>query len=188
MSTESVAAALQAAPTPAAELSDAILPAAPGFYGWWIRPGALPDVPTTRYAEAAPWELLYVGIAPGKPGSDATIRSRVTDNHLRGNTDSSTFRLSMASLLFKHESWRPQQRTKNPKKVFLNKEDNAALSRWIRKHLALTWTEQTDPWREPLEDQVISRLRPPINLVHNNTHPFYEEMCAARKRFKAAAT
>ena len=112
MSAESVAAALQAAPTPAAKLSDAILPAAPGFYGWWIRPGALPDVPTTRCAEAAPWEFLYVGIAPGKSGSSQTIRSRVTGNHLDGNAGSSTFRLSVASLLFERDGWRPQQRAK----------------------------------------------------------------------------
>ena len=91
----------------------------------------------------------------------------------------------MASLLFERDGWRPQQRAK---KVVLKREDNAALTCWIREHLVLTWTEQTNPWREPLEDQVISRLRPPINLAHNKTHPFYEEMRAARKRFKAAAT
>ena len=184
MSAESVVAALRDVPTSAAELSDVILPAAPGFYGWWIRPGALSDVPATRYAEAAPWELLYVGIAPGKPGSAATIRSRVTRNHLGGNTGSSTFRFSMASLLFERDGWRPEQRKK---KVVLTREDNASLSRWMREQLALTWTEQTDPWREPLEAQVIRLLRPPINLDHNQTHPFYKRMKAARERFKVAA-
>ena len=72
--------------------------------------------------EAAPWELLYVGLAPGKAGSIATIRSRVTRNHLRGNTGSSTFRLSMASLLFERDGWRPEQRKK---KAVLTREDNA---------------------------------------------------------------
>ncbi|MCY4087624.1 MAG: GIY-YIG nuclease family protein [Actinomycetia bacterium] len=184
MSAESVAAALRAVPTSAAELSDAIPPAAPGFYGWWIRPGALPCVPTTRFPEAAPWGLLYVGIARGKSGSGATIRSRVTGHHLGGNAGSSTFRKSMASLLFEHDGWRLERRTR---KVVLKREDNAALSRWIREHLALTWTEQADPWREPLESEAISLLRPPINLRYNGTHPFYKTVRAARGRFEAAA-
>ena len=182
MSAESIVAALRAVPISAAELSGVILPAAPGFYGWWIRPGPLPDVPTTRYAEAEPWELLYVGLAPRDANSTATIRSRVTRNHLRGNTGSSTFRPSMASLLFEHEGWRPEQRKK---KVVLTREDNAALSRWLREHLTLTWTRQTDPWQ--LEADVIGLLRPPINRDRNETHPFYEEMGLARAGFRAVA-
>ena len=184
MSAESIAAALRTAPAPVAEFSDVIPPAAPGFYAWWIRPGVLPDVPAARYAEAAPWELLYLGIAPGKPGSAATIRSRVNGQHRRGNTGSSTFRLSIASLLFEREGWRPERRAK---KVVLNKKDNTELSCWIRRELALTVTEQAAPWQGPLEAQVIRLLRPPINLERNQTHPFHDDMSAARDRFKAAA-
>lgn len=90
----------------------------------------------------------------------------------------------MASLLFEHDGWRLERRTR---KVVLKREDNAALSRWIREHLALTWTEQADPWREPLESEAISLLRPPINLRYNGTHPFYKTVRAARGRFEAAA-
>src|SRR4051812_15272968 len=73
------------------------LPASPGLYAWWMQPGAVPGVsgpmhPTEKV------QLLYVGIAPSRPSSSATLRSRVVGQHVRGNIGASTFRLSLAAL------------------------------------------------------------------------------------------
>jgi hypothetical protein len=42
---------------------------------------------------------LYVGVAPKRPSSRATLRSRIRGQYLAGNIGSSTFRQSLAALL-----------------------------------------------------------------------------------------
>ena len=67
--------------------------------------------------------LLYVGIAPRRPSSRQTLRTRIVGNHLRGNVGASTFRLSLAALLWEREGWRPHWRST---RVQLPPEDNYA--------------------------------------------------------------
>lgn len=184
MKAQQIADALQGSPVATPEVSWQ-LPDVGGFYAWWVKPDALAIVPTTPYPDAGPYGLLYVGIAPGRPGSSATIKSRVTGNHLKGNTGSSTFRFGLASLLFESENWTPLRRRK---KVVLANADNAALSRWQAANTALTWVECLEPWQRSLEADVIRMMRPPMNREHNQTHPFYESMGEARDRFRGAAT
>ncbi len=56
--------------------------------------------------------LLYVGISPRRPSSSGLIRSRVIDQHVRGNTSSSTFRYVLASLLLKELALTPRATVK----------------------------------------------------------------------------
>jgi hypothetical protein len=79
--------------------SPRLLPAAPGFYGWWSRRGALEAIPHTPHPLDPDVSLLYVGISPARETSSQTIRSRVVGNHLTGNVGSSTFRFVLAALL-----------------------------------------------------------------------------------------
>jgi hypothetical protein len=184
MKAQQIVDALQSRPVPTPDVVSQ-LPEGGGFYAWWVNPDGLARVPTTPCPDAESYGLLYVGIAPGNSGSSATIKSRVVGNHLKGNTASSTFRFSLASLLFEQENWTPLRRTK---KVVLDPSDNAALSRWQQANAALTWVECADPWQGSLEADVIRLMRPPMNRDHNEDHPFYESMGEARSRFRAAAT
>ena len=104
------------------------VPAEPGCYAWWVEPGALPGVPPAPHP-VEPWSLLYVGIAPGNERSAATLRSRVLNNHVRGNVGSSTFRFVLASMLFEVKGWRPTHSRSRPS---LHPADNLALREWHR--------------------------------------------------------
>src|SRR5688500_17685312 len=75
------------------------VPAVPGFYAWWIEGGTLAGVPPEPPPADPRVGLLYLGISPKRPGSRGIIRSRVIDQHVKGNTASSTFRLALAALL-----------------------------------------------------------------------------------------
>jgi hypothetical protein len=56
------------------------VPAEPGLYAWWSRPGALPGITGPRHPDGE-HELVYVGLARSGPSSRATLRSRVVGNH-----------------------------------------------------------------------------------------------------------
>src|SRR4051794_17404822 len=98
-------------------------------------------------------DLLYVGIAPVRATSSQRLRSRVLRNHLGGNAGSSTFRLSLASLLLDDLSFPPQRRTT---KVVRPGEQNRQLSLRQKEHLQLTWCEQPDPWL--IEAKVVAEM------------------------------
>lgn len=79
--------------------NDGGLPAKHGIYAWWMAPGAIAGV-TGPAHPSEDLELLYVGIAPKDARSKATLRSRIRGQHLGGNIGSSTFRQSLAALLW----------------------------------------------------------------------------------------
>jgi hypothetical protein len=159
------------------------IPENPGFYSWWIAPGSIPGVPHHPHPLAdVDLGLLYVGIAPKFATSKQTLRSRVLKNHLGGNTGSSTFRFSLASLLLDAEQFAP---TVTATKYTLTRDDNRRLSAWQRAHLFLTWCEQPRPWE--VEADVIAAMQPPLNLAENHAHPFYDTLHEARCRFRQAA-
>lgn len=156
------------------------IPAQPGLYAWWTRRGSIPEVPRGPHSTEPQLDLFYVGISPSRATSSATLRSRVTDNHMRGNTGGSTFRLTLASLLFEEEGWQPVMAGR----PLLTKEDNNTLSQWQRDHLRLTWATHSEPWT--IEHDVIARLAPPLNLA-GSSHDFGTTVSAARRRFTEAA-
>lgn len=158
------------------------LPDVAGIYAWWTDSESIPGVPECPHPDNAALQLIYVGRAPQRSSSSATLKSRVVGNHLGGNTGSSTFRFTLASLLMESLGFTPQQ-TKT--KFVLPKSQNQALSEWQMRHLRLTWAEHDQPWL--IEDDVISRLKPPLNLDGNASHPFYPQLVQARARFRDAA-
>jgi len=100
------------------------LPESAGLYAWWMVPGLIPGV-TGPSHPAQPFELLYVGIAPKDAQSRATLRSRIRGQHLGGNIGSSTFRQSLAALLFEAMGWTTRW---SGSRAQLSREDNGALS------------------------------------------------------------
>ena len=121
-------------------------------------------------------------IDPAPPGASATLRSRVIGNHLSGNTGSSTFRFTLASLLLKGKGLHPRR---TASKVVLPTEENAELSAWQKDHLYLTWCVVEKPWT--LEGEVIAEMQPPLNLSANYGHAFHQTLTEARRAFRQAA-
>ena len=93
----------------------------------------MPAVPTTPHPEADDLSLLYIGASPARESSAQLLRGRVLHNHLGGNTGSSTFRLTLASLLCDDQGWSP---VTSKTKALLTTDDNATLSAWQRDNLA----------------------------------------------------
>jgi hypothetical protein len=124
---------LLTATTPGDARRPGVVPGEPGVYAWWLSsvPDELPEVPLQPRHDNG-LSLLYVGIAPRRPSSRQTLRTRIVGNHLRGNVGASTFRLSLTALLWEREGWRPHWRST---RVQLPPEDNAALTRWQEQHL-----------------------------------------------------
>jgi hypothetical protein len=83
------------------------LPHERGLYAWWTVPGSIPDVPRCPHPTAPDLDLFYVGISPSSTKSSQNLRKRVAGNHIKGNTGGSTFRLTLASLLFQALGWHP---------------------------------------------------------------------------------
>lgn len=153
--------------------------AARGIYAWWlVNTDALPEVPTTPHP-VEPLGLLYVGIGPASARSKRTLRARFRD-HTR-DTGRSTLRRTLAALLYEHERWHPYW-TDRP---LLTELDNAALTSWQAANLRVQCFRMAEPWT--VEAAVIRAMRPPLNLAHNQAHPFYEQLGAARKRFREVA-
>jgi hypothetical protein len=174
--------ALLAAPRAVDGLSSAEVPAGEGLYAWWATRDVLPDLPRVPHPAFTQLKLLYVGISPARATSSQTIRSRVLGNHLGGNTGSSTFRLTLASLLLDELDFSPVVARS---KVLLTGEDNRRLSNWQRQHLSLTWFAGPSPWL--MESRVIAALQPPLNLAANASGRYHERLTAARAAFRAAA-
>ena len=179
-----VAQSLQATPVAASDVLEHrdLLPATPGFYGWWSRRDAIRDVPHVAHPLEGELSLLYIGISPAREGSRQTVRSRVIGNHLKGNVGSSTFRFTLAALLIDALPLRPLVRGT---KVALDAADNARLSRWQREHLLLTWCSRERPWE--IETGVIAQLGPPLNSAGNAGHAFYPRVRGARAEFRRRA-
>lgn len=164
------------------ETARAKLPARSGVYAWWTHRGAIPGVPSQPHPREGTLELFYVGIAPRDTKSSATLKSRISENHLGGNTGSSTFRFALAALLIDTLRLTPHR---SETKYVLPAAQNQALSAWQREHLKLSWVEHDAPWL--IEGEIIAVLKPPLNLAGNEAHPFHSTMSGARDRFRKAA-
>lgn len=158
------------------------IPAVPGLYTWWTVPAGLPTVAGPPHPTVPDLRLLYIGIAPSSTTSRSTLRSRVAGHHIRGNIRGSTLRRSLATLLAADLDLHPYFR--DPK-VCLPAVEEDQLRAWQHDHLRLTWAEHPTPWT--VEAMVIAALTPPLNLEHNQGHPFYAPLSAARAAFRAQA-
>lgn len=138
--------------------------ARPGMYAWWGDDEARAILGGEIGADLPP--LLYVGQAgatkwPSGKRSSATLASRVGGQHIRGNARSSTFRLTISSLLLRRFRLVPVAGGK------LDAASNSRVSEWIADHLRVAIAPHDD--RDALgviEAAVVIRLDPPLNLGH----------------------
>lgn len=138
--------------------------AKPGMYAWWGDEEALTMLGDEIGAGLPP--MLYVGQAgatrwPSGARSSATLKSRVGGQHIQGNARSSTFRLTISSLLRRRLGLRAIPGGK------LDPDSNTMVSEWIADHLRVALAPYED--RDTLgavEAEVVAQLDPPLNLGH----------------------
>lgn len=133
-----------------------------GLYAWWVDAEGAGDL---GIAATGDLTLTYTGQAgatrwpSGKP-SKATLRSRISQQHLGGDIYSSTMRQTFAALL----RGRLDLRVVAPKK--LEQTSEARLSQWIRAHLwATIWPHANRDALLGIEEHVNRRLDAPLNLA-----------------------
>lgn len=148
------------------------VPREPGLYAWWAPPTILPDMPGPAHPGDPGLRLLYIGLA-------TALRSRLGQNHMR-RSGSSTLRRTLAGLLLDDEGYR----TRWTDRVVLVDEDEVRLTEWMTTNLRVSWCTHPEP--RQVEGDVISTLRPPLNVDHASG-PVCDVVKAARKRYRGSA-
>lgn len=142
----------------------------PGLYSWWVDADGAADL--ARGLEAGIRSgRIYAGQTgatkwpSGKTGN-ATLRTRIGGNHLRGRIRASTFRLTLAAAL--RDSL--DLAVVGPKR--LDSVSERRLSDWIRSRLEVAIHAFPEPDAlGHLEHCVLERLDPPLNLEGRPSTP-----------------
>ena len=150
-----------------------------GIYGWFFN-ASPPGCPTDLCFHRECADLLYVGIAPSRDSSRTTVSKRL-QSHLRGNTRSSTLRLSLASLLRRQLALRFIPAGKG---VRLGSDEHI-LTQWILDHAFFAVADCDTPWI--FEKALIQSIDLPLNLQHNTAHRFHPSLSQARSQARADA-
>lgn len=135
----------------------------PGLYSWWADDAGLVTL-AAPFAQPLP-ALIYAGQAGATSTRvgivrSATLRSRISGNHLNGNIGSSTFRRTLSAILFEPLSLAMAGSGR------LDAASNKSVSVWMRQHLRLIIAPYPD--RATLahaEEDVLAQLDPPLNLM-----------------------
>lgn len=150
------------------------VPAEPGLYAWWAARDVLPAMPGPDHPTAGV-RLLYVGKAN-------RLRDRILRNHLAPATAQSTLRRSLAGLLMDDAGWSTRRVGRQRPKVALTASSERELTAWMRRHLTLTWSVTVDP--ASVEDAVVARVLPPLNLNFTPDSGHRRAVAGARDRFR----
>lgn len=135
----------------------------PGLYSWWVDEAGAGDL-GRGLEHDVPAGRVYAGQAgatrwPSGTPSAATLRSRITTQHLGGNIYGSTFRLTIAAALADALGLVAVDRKR------LAPGGERLLTEWIQGHLSVA----VHPYPLPdalddLERRVLAGLDPPLNL------------------------
>ncbi|MEZ5125308.1 MAG: hypothetical protein R2826_03545 [Thermoleophilia bacterium] len=153
----------------------------PGLYAWFVDADGAHDL-----AEGLGHDIsagrIYVGQAgatrwpSGKP-SDNTLGTRIDQMHLHGKVRMSTFRWTLASMLFAQLDVQVQD------SMAITESSELALTEWMREHLSLAiYPHDHRDTLENLERQVLAWLDPPLNLRHMAVTPARERLTQLRRR------
>jgi hypothetical protein len=121
-----------------------LIPRSKGVYAWYFN--SLPlGVPREEYIRVDGFDLLYIGIAgsPSRPDSRNTLRSRIIDDHLRGDAIAPSLRLSLGTFLKDHLGL-----TLKLRKDGYVWSNEGALTEWICQNALVAWVEKETPWVE----------------------------------------
>ena len=144
-----------------------------GVYAWWASPTVFPDLPGMPNPADPTLRLLYVGRA-------TSLRGRILRNHLR-RSGSSTLRRTLAGLLMPSEGYN----TMWTDRVVLAPADEVRLTAWMRTNLRLTWAEHPCP--TDIEDELIRRLAPPLNVHGVDAGDVQPAVIAAKAAYQSSS-
>ncbi len=160
------------------------VPKLPGIYAWYFD-DIPPGVPTAEcHTSVENKMLLYVGIAPKKVSpavipSTRTLRDRLR-NHLTGNAEGSTLRLSLGCLLADQLEICLQRVGSGKSHTFTNPGE-IMLDNWLAAHAHVALAAVERPWE--VEAKMLSIHSLPLNLSGNGSHSFAADL----KRIRAVA-
>lgn len=138
------------------------LPDNPGNYIVCLKKGAkLPDIGEPYVMESYKnLKVIYTGI------SGSSLRKRDYRQHFMGNNAGrSTLRKSLGSMFGYPKI--PRDRDPNTGKTKFGEIDEAKLSEWMHSNLVLFFMSNPEP--NTLEDELIKKFNPPLNLSKNKS-------------------
>jgi hypothetical protein len=157
------------------------VPSKSGIYAWYIRD--LPRlVPTGGCEEGDGAPLVYVGIAPSRPGTRDNLKKRL-QQHFSGNAEGSTLRLTLGCLLSESLGIELYATGSSGRLTFGDGEGR--LSSWMREHARVAFMTCDEPWK--VEEELIQDLDLPLNLKGNERNPFHPTLKAIRSEARARA-
>jgi hypothetical protein len=142
----------------------------PGLYTWWADDDGAADL-TRGLGHAVSPGLIYAGQAgatrwPSGKASSNALWGRLIGMHLGGRANLSTFRLTLAAILSRE--W--------------GGHDEDRLTDWMYAHLSVVPAPVADAdTLGVVEDAVLERLDPPLNLMHMQRTPLRVELSRLRK-------
>lgn len=151
------------------------LPEEPGLYAWWAPATVLPRMSGRSHCDGSA-RLLYIGRAE-------RLRTRIVGHHLR-TSRTSTLRRTLAGLLMDDTGW-TTARSGVRRRVVLTRASEAELSAWMARWLTFTACPVSNP--DTIEDEVIARLVPPLNVAATPDTPCRRQVIAAREKYEASA-
>lgn len=153
-----------------------------GLYSWWVDASGAKDL-TRGLGQRVRAGRIYAGQTgattwpSGKTGK-ATLASRVGRNHLHGRIRGSTFRLTLASAL----ATTLELASGSARRLESASEER--LSEWMRVHLhvAVHPFPDADALAD-LEERVLVKLDPPLNLGGMESTPLRESLSRLRRQW-----
>lgn len=136
------------------------IPNLPGNYIVCLKNGSkLPDIGVECITQKLnDLEVIYTGIA------SQSLKTRDYEQHFCGNNAGrSTLRKSIGAMFGYRQI--PRDKDPNTGKTKFSDEDEQKLSKWMRENLILYFFPNNNP--EELEDGLILKLNPPLNLNKN---------------------
>ena len=145
---------------------------APGLYSWHVDPDGAASL-SRGLGLPLPPGLIYAGQAgatrwPSGKRSASTVWTRITDMHLAGSAEFSTFRRTLAAVL------RPV--------LNMTSENDPQLSAWINTHLRVLAVPVSDAGQlGTIETAVLDLLDPPLNLAGRPSSPIRQRLTTLRR-------
>lgn len=173
------------------------IPRSAGVYAWYFRE-IPPEVPADGCLMSHGLTLLYIGISPRAPSrngrhiSGQTLNRRIRD-HMRGNAEASTLRLTLGCLLSTRlgielrrvRSRASAHRDSDRYRYTFTKPGEVTLNDWLERNAFVAWMVNSKPWK--IEEALIRTVSVPLNLDQNLHHSFLAILSDRRKVAKQLA-
>ncbi|RZL82965.1 MAG: hypothetical protein EOP32_09370 [Rhodococcus sp. (in: high G+C Gram-positive bacteria)] len=143
-----------------------------GLYSWWVDDSGASDL-TSGLDTQVSRGLIYAGLAgatrwPSGKRSSNTLWSRISGMHLGGRHEFSTFRKTLGSIL---------ANTTGSSTI-----DEEALTIWMKQHLKVLAVPHHDAdTLGKLEDDVLRKIDPPLNLQGMSPSPIRKRLKELRR-------